>query len=91
MSAENKGLGVGAYLFCCTMGGTISPIIYNALTDHYIGDDKSKNHLFGQILCIFVLFSYLGSIPFFILAGNCYKEFKEREEAEKEAEEAGEN
>lgn len=47
ISAENKGLAVGAYLFCCTAGGTISPIIYNKLTDAYIGDDKSKNHLYG--------------------------------------------
>jgi len=32
-----------------------------------------------------VFFSYLGSIPFFYLAGNSYKEFLHRKQIEEEA------
>jgi len=41
---------------------------------------------YGYILCAFVFFSYLGSVPFFYLAGNAYKKYlikKEEEEAKK--------
>jgi hypothetical protein len=34
----------------------------------------------GYIMCGLVLFSYLGSIPWFYLAGKSYTEFKRKEE-----------
>lgn len=47
ISPENKGLCVGAYLFCCTFGGTLSPIIYNKLVDHYEASKEENKHLYG--------------------------------------------
>jgi hypothetical protein len=38
-----------------------------------------------------VFFSYLGSIPFFYLAGNSYKEFLHKKEMEEEAKRNAEN
>jgi len=38
----------------------------------------------GHIMCVMVLFSYLGSIPWFYLSGLSYSAFKRREQQELE-------
>jgi hypothetical protein len=61
------------YLFFATMSGTISSALCGASADWFdTGNHPERN---GYILCGFVFFSYLGSIPFFYLAGLEYKKF----------------
>ena len=67
VSPQNKGYAVSAVLFMETVAGTASNIILGALEEHY--DAKNHKHLYGTILCNFVVFAYAGSIPFFLLAG----------------------
>ena len=82
ISAENKGFGVSAFLFFCTLGGTLATGIAQPLFNHF--DVKNNSGRSGQILCVLVLISYLGSVPFFFLAGRTYTQFKEEEKAEEE-------
>ena len=81
ISPENKGFGVSAFLFLATMAGTLSTTLLGILQTHFIPSSKGKpddwvnpkGYLYGWILCAFVVFSYAGSMPFFLLAGNQYK------------------
>lgn len=67
ISPENKGFAVSAYLLIATISGTAATFILEALYNYY--DAENNKHLYGQILCGFVVFSYAGSVPFFYLAG----------------------
>jgi MFS family permease len=83
ISPENKGFAVSAYLFFTTISGTISTFLLGQFSETW--DVKNYPARYGYILCAFVFFSYLGSIPFFYLAGNSYKEFLHRKKVEEEA------
>jgi len=82
ISPENKGFAVSAYLFFATVAGTIATELLGVLQTHF--EAKTHPSRYGYILFFFVLFSYGGSIPFMWLAGQHYKTFKEKEDAEKE-------
>lgn len=82
ISAENKGFGVSAYLFFCTLGGTVATGIAQPIFNAFDVSDHPERS--GYILCVLVLISYLGSIPFFLLAGHTYTAYKLKEKAEKE-------
>lgn len=41
ISPENKGFAVAGFLFCCTVAGTLSTIIFNYFLDVY----DAKNHI----------------------------------------------
>lgn len=78
---------ISAYLFFTTIAGTISTAILNVLSNAYIHDKSSPDYhpeRFGYILCAFVVFGYLCSIPFFYLAGLSYTKFKTEERRIKE-------
>lgn len=79
ISSENKSFAVSAFLFFCTIGGTIATAIAQPLFNAY--DVTENRQRSGHILCVLVLFAYLGSIPFFYLAGKSYTAFKRREQA----------
>jgi len=83
ISPDNKGFAVSAYLFFTTISGTISTFLLGQFSETW--DVKNYPARYGYILCAFVFFSYLGSIPFFYLAGNSYKEFLHRKKVEEEA------
>lgn len=82
ISPENKGFAVSAYLFVATVCGTISTALLNQLQKQFDAADNPE--LYGYILCAFVIFSYGGSLPFFILAGRQYTKFMKEKDAQKE-------
>jgi len=82
ISPENKGFAVSAFLFCTTIAGTISTALLGYLENAY--NAKENPSAYGYILCVFICFSYGGSIPFFFLAGKSYEKFKIKEAKEKE-------
>ena len=89
ISPANKGFAVSAWLFMCTVAGTIANALLGQLQSHYIDkEDASTNKYYGTFLCYFVIFSYGGSLPFFWLAGRSYTQVKEKEARESEAREA---
>lgn len=73
ISPENKGFGTAAWSFSATMFGVISTALLGQLQTTY--DVKTYPSRYGYILCAFVVFSYAGSIPFFILGGRSYANF----------------
>ena len=85
ISPANKGFAVSAFLFAATIAGTISTALAGAIGSAYnTTKDENNYYLNGWILCGFVIFSYGGSIPFMLLAGQSYVKFKKEEKAEKE-------
>ena len=82
ISTENKGFGVSAFLFFSTLGGTLATAVAQPLFNHYDVEDNPGRS--GRILCVLVLISYLGSLPFFFLAGKAYTACKLQEKAEQE-------
>lgn len=82
ISSQNKGFAVSAYLFFTTISGTISTFLLGQFVQTYELDKYPERY--GYILCAFVFFSYLGSIPFFYLAGNSYKDMLEKKKREEE-------
>ena len=89
ISPENKGFAVSAFLFFATIAGTIATTVLGALSTKYdVGKEEKGVYpnapIIGHILVIFVGVGYALSIPFFILAGRSYKEFKETEAREKQ-------
>lgn len=81
ISPENKGFAVSAYLFFTTISGTISTFLLGQFVETY--DLAHHRERYGYILCAFVFFSYLGSVPFFYLAGNSYRDLNIKREEEK--------
>ena len=79
ISTENKAFGVSAYLFFCTLGGTVATAIAQPLFNHF--GVKENPQYSGRILACLVTFSYIGSIPFFYLGGRTYTKFKLEEKA----------
>ena len=71
ISPENKGFAVSAYLFFTTLAGTLSTFLLGQFEITY--ELKLHPERYGYIMCAFVCFSYLGSVPFFFLAGRSYK------------------
>lgn len=74
VSKENKGFGTAAFLFISTLAGTVSTTLLNYFQTHYGAAEEGNGYMYGYILCAFVVFSYGGSVPFFILAGRSYKQ-----------------
>ena len=77
ISPKNKSFAVSAFLFFCTIGGTVATAVAQVLFESF--DVSNNRQRSGYILCVLVLFSYLGSIPFFFLAGKSYTAFKRKE------------
>ena len=73
-------LAVSAYLFFTTMAGTLSTALLGEYEDVF--ETAKYPARYGYIMCAFVLFSYLGSIPFFYLAGRSYEKFKRKQDEE---------
>lgn len=71
ISPSNKGFAVSAYLFFTTLAGTLSTFLCGQFAETW--KFKENPSYYGYTLCAMVFFSYLGSVPFFILAGNSYK------------------
>lgn len=84
ISPANKGFAVSAFLFAATIAGTISTALAGALGSYYEVSKTENKAYNGYILCFFVIFSYGGSIPFMLLAGRSYTEFKLKEKAAKD-------
>ena len=99
ISPQNKGFGmflmlftpiaVSAYLFFTTMAGTISTALLGVLSEAY--DTKGHPERSGYIMCAFVFFSYLGSVPWFYLAGLSYRDHLKKKELEEQLAEANNN
>ena len=83
ISPDNKGFAVSAYLFFTTLAGTLSTFLLGQFAETF--ELKLFPERYGYILCSFVFFSYLGSIPFFLLAGNSYKKLLAKREEESAA------
>lgn len=69
-SVENMGFAVSAYLFMTTIGGMLATTALGLIQSRL--DAESDVSLYGTTLCYFMMFSYLGSIPFWYLAGRSY-------------------
>jgi MFS family permease len=74
ITPSNKGYAVSTFLLFSTLAGSLSTYVLGKFADSY--DCANNPDRYGYILFIFVVISYAGAIPFFILAGNSYNEFK---------------
>lgn len=77
-SPKNPGLTVAVYLLFATLAGTLSTTLLDALNTYLGAADHVETY--GYTLAGFTLFSYLGSVPFFYLAGKSYTEFQNEKE-----------
>ena len=70
-SPKNPGFTVSVYLLFATMAGTLSTFLIDPINSYFgVADDTS---VYGYTLAAFTLFSYLGCIPFYYLAGKSYE------------------
>ena len=62
-------------MFYQTIAGTLCPLIFSkiSLSLGAVGNPG----VIGSLLCVFALFGYWGSIPFWWMAGNEYKKHME--------------
>ena len=61
---------VSAFLFYCTVAGTISTAVCGSLS-HYL-NVAGNPMMLGKILALVSVVQYVGSIPFFIKSGTEY-------------------
>jgi hypothetical protein len=61
---------LSAFFFYCNLAGTASTALCGSLS--YFFDTAANPIIFGKILAIISAIQYLGSIPFFMKAGNMY-------------------
>lgn len=57
------------------MAQTVAPVLFGLIAN-YMGALKNPA-LYGPLIFAFVFFSYLGSVPFWYMAGKEYKKFIE--------------
>merc|ERR1712137_1484608 len=77
---DQQGNVVSVYFFCITLAQTISPVIFGAIANNMGALTNPK--LYGPLITSFVGLSYLGSIPFWYMAGKNYNKFMEEKDAE---------
>jgi hypothetical protein len=65
----NNYIAVSAYLFFTTLAGTYSTFLLGLIENYYDLRLKGNEYKYGYVIFAFVTFSYLGSVPFFYLAG----------------------
>ena len=70
ISPENMGFAVSAYLFMTTISGMVSTFILGWIQNYFHADLQPE--LYGTTLAGFMLFSYLGCVPAFWIAGKRY-------------------
>lgn len=73
-SLQNIGFAISAYLFMTTLSGMAATTALGIVQDKL--NAREHKELYGTTLCYFIMFSYLGSIPFFYLAGRSYTKHK---------------
>ena len=73
--AKDQGNIMGAHMFYTTITSTAAPLFVSMIIN---GLGATNNPVFlGQVLSVFSLVGYWGSIPFFYLAGKNYKKYVE--------------
>jgi len=68
---DQQGNVVSVYFFCITLAQTLSPVIFGQIANSM--GCLANPKLYGPLITTFVFLSYLGSIPFWWLAGKAYK------------------
>ena len=74
--AQIAGVAVGVYMLMGAFSGSIATLLLGVLGDHYKIDDHPDR--IGYLLTIFVLFSYLGCFPCFLVAAHRFRAFRKR-------------
>lgn len=77
---DQQGNVVSVYFFCITLAQTVSPVIFGQIANRM--GCLTNPALYGPLITTFVGLSYLGSIPFWYLAGKNYKKVMEEKDAE---------
>mmetsp|Transcript_3752 Transcript_3752/g.6401 ORF Transcript_3752/g.6401 Transcript_3752/m.6401 type:complete len:120 (-) Transcript_3752:87-446(-) len=67
---SNQGFAINSYLLFATLCGALSTFLLDRINYHF--DTDNNPQIFGDALAGLLLFSYLGSVPFFWLAGRAY-------------------
>ena len=70
-SPKNSGFAVNAFFFFCTLAGTLSTFSLQYLNKYLDADHNPC--IYGYTLATYCLVSYLGSVPFFWMAGRSYE------------------
>lgn len=70
IASQMQGLGVAVFMLCGATSGSLFTFLLGVFGDKY--DTKHNPELQGKILTIFVLISYLGCVPFFLLNAREY-------------------
>ena len=78
--SETIGFSISAYLFLTTISGMIGTALLGSV-QNYLEADKNPAQ-YGYTLCVFSGIAYVGSLPFFYLAGLDY--VKKMKEADKD-------
>jgi len=93
ISPENKGFAISAFIYLSTISGTLGTWLCGFLTNKYIifetdpdTDKKTATNPddYGKILCLLIVISYGGSLPFFWMAGKEYTAHKKKEKLKEE-------
>lgn len=78
LPANARGVGISVYLLYATVWGTVANLINGELSDALVTEDNPGTR--GVILFLVAGSAYALSIPFFLLAGRSYSEFKRQAE-----------
>lgn len=77
---DQQGNVISVYFFCITLPQTISPVMFSWIANKMGAFANPK--LYGPLITSFVALSFLGSIPFWWLAGKSYKKFMDDKDEE---------
>lgn len=83
---SQQGNAISVYFFCITLAQTVGPAVFNAFANAY--GCLANPALYGPLITASIGFSYIGSIPFWWMAGKEYKKFMEEKDRKKAEEEA---
>ena len=70
-NSKSAGGMISAHMFYTTIAATLSPMIVNYISIFFGAAQNPA--IYGQIITFISFFGYLGSIPFWWLAGRSYK------------------
>jgi len=71
---SQQGNVVSAYFFSITIAQTIAPAIFGIMCNKF--GVLTNPAMYGPLIAGFSIFGFLGSVPFWWLAGKHYKEYK---------------
>ena len=71
-ASSNQGKIISSHVFYVMIISMLSPILFGSVTNYF--NVAANPKVYGYVISLFAMLGYLGSLPFWFMAGKSYKQ-----------------